>query len=338
MEEMKMSVVREVEENEKSFTALIRCIEEAHRKLTERIREQEKRETEKAKGVMEQLEKEIEELKRREAELKELSEIKDHLHFLKNFSSRCVLPADGDSLSFTVTADFSSWDLRKELSGLAKSLEKISKGDIMTRTLSAHEAPVFALQPPEPQSRDDFLKYFYPLTLDINTAHRTLRLSDGNKKVTWERTKAEYPYHSDRFDSCFQVLCREAVTGTHCYWEVDCSGGYVRIGVAYKGLRRKGGVWKCGLGYNDKSWCLHCFHSQYSVSHNNKETAISAPYSPRIGVYLDWPAGSLSFYSVSHTMTLLHRFNTSFTEPIYPGFWLNPHSSVTISHLTPCDH
>ncbi|KAG2465397.1 TRI25 ligase, partial [Polypterus senegalus] len=158
MEEMKISVERVVEENENSFTALIRCIEEVHRKLTERIKEQEKRETEKAEGIMEQLEKDIEELKRREAELKELSETEHNLHFLQTFSSRCVLPADGDLLSFTVTAEFSSEGLRKELSGLKKSLEKISQGDIITRTPSAHEAPVFTLQPPEPQSRDDFLK------------------------------------------------------------------------------------------------------------------------------------------------------------------------------------
>ncbi|XP_039598858.1 E3 ubiquitin/ISG15 ligase TRIM25-like, partial [Polypterus senegalus] len=136
MDEMKMSVVKEVEENEKSFTALIRCIEEAHRKLTERIREQEKREMEKAEGVVKQLENKIKELKRRESELKELSETKDHLHFLQTFSSCCVLPADGDSLSFTVTADFSSEDMRKELSGLTKSLEKISQWVIMTRTPS----------------------------------------------------------------------------------------------------------------------------------------------------------------------------------------------------------
>uniref|UniRef100_A0A8C4TIZ0 E3 ubiquitin/ISG15 ligase TRIM25-like n=1 Tax=Erpetoichthys calabaricus TaxID=27687 RepID=A0A8C4TIZ0_ERPCA len=338
MEEMKMSVVREVEENEKSFTALIRCIEEAHRKLTERIKEQEKREMEKAEGVMEQLQKEIEELKRREAELKELSETKDRLHFLQTFSSRCVLPTDGDSLSFTVTTDFSSEDLRKELSGLTRSLEKISQGVIMTRTPSAHEAPVFALQPPETQSRDDFLKYFCPLTLDINTAHRVLRLSEGNKKVTRERTMAEYPDHPDRFDSLSQVLCREALTGTRCYWEVECRGDFMRIGVAYKGLGRKGEGRECVLGCNDKSWCLLCSHFQYSVCHNNQQTVISAPYSPRIGVYLDWPAGSLSFYSVSHTMTLLHRFNTSFTEPLYPGFCLIPDCSVTISHLTLCDH
>ncbi|XP_051777971.1 E3 ubiquitin/ISG15 ligase TRIM25-like, partial [Erpetoichthys calabaricus] len=101
-EEKQMSVVREVEENEKSFTALMRCIEEAHRKLTERIREQEKREIEKAEGVMEQLEKEIEELKRREAELKELSETKDHLHFLQ---VRATLHRESDQTGVCGTSE-----------------------------------------------------------------------------------------------------------------------------------------------------------------------------------------------------------------------------------------
>ncbi|KAG2465396.1 TRI25 ligase, partial [Polypterus senegalus] len=135
-EEMKLSVQRVMREHEKSFTDLIHCIEETHKKLTERITEKEKREMEKAEGVMKQLEKEIEELKRREAELKELSKTKDHLHFLQTFSSCCVFPANGDSLTFTVTADFSSEDLLKELSCLKKSLEKISQQDILTRTPS----------------------------------------------------------------------------------------------------------------------------------------------------------------------------------------------------------
>uniref|UniRef100_A0A8C4SXX3 Uncharacterized protein n=1 Tax=Erpetoichthys calabaricus TaxID=27687 RepID=A0A8C4SXX3_ERPCA len=182
------------------------------------------------------------------------------------------------------------------------------------------------------------LSDFCPLTLDINTAHRLLHLSEGNQKVTSERTKAEYPDHPDRFDYWEQVVCREALTGTRCYWEVECTGESLRIGVAYKGLSRKGNNRECLFGNNDTSWGLAWCNSRYSVHHNNKETALSAPYSPRIGVYLDWPTGSLSFYSVSHTMTLLHRFKTPFTEPLYPGFgvWLN--SSVTICHLTPGDH
>ncbi|KAG2457264.1 TRI16 protein, partial [Polypterus senegalus] len=315
MEQMKISVETELEENKKIFNDLILCIEEAQKKLAVTITEQEMRESEKTEGVMERLEKEIEELKKRDAELKELSDTKDHAHFLQTFTSCCVLPADGDSLSFTLTDDFSSEDLRKELLCLIKGVEKISQWDIMTLTSD-----------------------FCSLTLDINTAHRRLRLSEGNKKVTCERTVTDYPDHPDRFDRYVQVLCREALTGTRCYWEVKCTGHCVVIGVAYKGLGRKGeGVESC-LGDNDKSWCLLCSHSKYSVRHNDKWIVISAPYSPRVGVYLDWPAGSLSFYSVSHTMTLLHRFSTPFTDPIFPGFGLNYKSSITICPVTPGAH
>uniref|UniRef100_A0A8C4T6J5 Uncharacterized protein n=1 Tax=Erpetoichthys calabaricus TaxID=27687 RepID=A0A8C4T6J5_ERPCA len=176
---------------------------------------------------------------------------------------------------------------------------------------------------------------FCSLTLDINTAHRRLRLSEGNKKVTCERTVTDYPDHTDRFDRYVQVLCREALTGTRCYWEVKCTGHCVVIGVAYTGLGRKGEGVECCLGDNDKSWCLLCSHSKYSVRHNDKWIVINAPYSPRIGVYLDWPAGSLSFYSVSHTMTLLHSFNTPFTEPLYPGFGLNYNVVLSLDILHP---
>uniref|UniRef100_A0A8C4RGU5 Tripartite motif-containing protein 16-like n=1 Tax=Erpetoichthys calabaricus TaxID=27687 RepID=A0A8C4RGU5_ERPCA len=285
-----------MEENKKSFSALIWCIEEAHRKLTKRIKEQEKRESKKAEGVMEQLEKEIEELRRREAELKELSETKDHLHFLQ---VRATLHRESNQTGVCGTGDRLEINL-KDISSLV----------------------FFSL-----------LSDFYPLTPDTKTAHRVLRLSEGNKKVTHERTEAKYPDHPDRFDRWSQVLCREALTGTRCYWEVECSGDLMMIGVAYKGLTRKGDGGECGLGYNDKSWSLRWSDSQYSVRHNNKRTVISAPYSPRIGVYLDWPAGSLSFYSVSHTLTLLHRFNTSFTEPLYPGFLLHNYSIPSTGHL-----
>ncbi|XP_039608621.1 E3 ubiquitin/ISG15 ligase TRIM25-like [Polypterus senegalus] len=158
VDKMKLSVKRVMREHEESFNNLIHCIEESHKKLTETIRKQEKRETEKTEGVMEQLKKEIKVLKRREAELNELSETKDHLHFLQTFSSRCVLPADGDLLSFTVTADFSSEDLLKQLSCLKKSLEKIGQWDILTWTPPGREAPVFTLLAPEPQSREEFLQ------------------------------------------------------------------------------------------------------------------------------------------------------------------------------------
>uniref|UniRef100_A0A8C4T3R9 B30.2/SPRY domain-containing protein n=1 Tax=Erpetoichthys calabaricus TaxID=27687 RepID=A0A8C4T3R9_ERPCA len=192
-------------------------------------------------------------------------------------------------------------------------------------------------RPPVPLHTHRFfclLADFCPLTLDINTTNKHLHLSEGNKKVTRKETEIKYPDHPDRFEWCPQVLCREALTGTRCYWEVECSGCCMRIGVTYEGLGRNECYWQCGLGENEESWCLICSNNSYhSVQHNDVQTEVDTPYSPRLGVYLDWPAGSLSFYSVSHTMTLLHRLNTSFTKPLYPGFWLGMDASITICPL-----
>ncbi|XP_058872612.1 neoverrucotoxin subunit alpha-like isoform X1 [Acipenser ruthenus] len=199
---------------------------------------------------------------------------------------------------------------------------------------TVNEVAVYSLQAPEPRNRAEFLKYSWQLTLDPNTAHRNLCLSEGNRKVTWRRETQRYPDHSERFDSRSQVLCREGLSGTRCYWEIEWSGEWASIGVTYKGISRKGWDCSCGLGSNDKSWSVYCSDSNYTARHNNNETTITAPHSPRIGVYLDFNAGTLSFYGVSDTMTLLHRFQTTFTEPLYPGFRLwGSDSSVTICHL-----
>uniref|UniRef100_A0A8C4TJZ1 Uncharacterized protein n=1 Tax=Erpetoichthys calabaricus TaxID=27687 RepID=A0A8C4TJZ1_ERPCA len=192
-------------------------------------------------------------------------------------------------------------------------------------------------------SADSFTGFLFisdscPLTLDPNTAHRRLCLFEGNRMVNCEEAEASYPAHPDRFDCWEQILCREALNGTRCYWEVMWSGKKAEIGVTYKGIGRKGVGNECVLGFNDKSWSLYCCDSSYSAWHNKRQTQIRAPRSHRIGVYLDCPGGSLSFYSVSDTMTLLHKFSTSFNEPLYPGFGLGLASTVTICpplHKTP---
>jgi len=137
-----------------------------------------------------------------------------------------------------------------------------------------------------------------------------------------------YPDHPERFADNPQVLCRESLTG-RCYWEVewglgdDERGSWARIAVAYKGISRKEGT-LCKFGYNDKSWCIFCTSNGFVVWHNN--VGINLPTHEqnctRVGVYLDWPSGTLSFYSVSdtHTLTHLYTFNTRFTEPLYAGF------------------
>ncbi|XP_045897840.1 stonustoxin subunit beta-like, partial [Micropterus dolomieu] len=172
---------------------------------------------------------------------------------------------------------------------------------------------------------------FFELTLDTNTAHRKLKLSDNNRKVTWVREEQPYPDHPERFD-CWQLLCRNGLTG-RCYWEVEWRGG-VEISVSYRGIRRRGNSRDCVFGLNDQSWSLSCSNNgPYSVCHNNTETVLplSSSSSNRVAVYVDCPAGTLSFYRVSSdTLIHLHTFNTTFTEPLYPGFRFWSDSSVSL--------
>ncbi|XP_043111059.1 NACHT, LRR and PYD domains-containing protein 3-like [Puntigrus tetrazona] len=163
-------------------------------------------------------------------------------------------------------------------------------------------------------------KYACNLSLDANTAHTQLMLSEDNRKITYVDQHQPYPDHPERFADNPQVLCRESLTG-RCYWEVEW-GSWARIAVAYKTISRKEGT-VCKFGYNNKSWSLNCSLNGTAVWHNNIFTIVThSPPSKRVGIYLDWSAGSLSFYRVcdTHTLTHLHTFNTTFTEPLYAGF------------------
>ncbi|XP_028441082.1 NACHT, LRR and PYD domains-containing protein 3 [Perca flavescens] len=201
-------------------------------------------------------------------------------------------------------------------------------------------------------------KYSCELTLDTNTVNRKLKLSDNNRKVTLVEEDQPYPDHPERFDSYWhQLLCRDGLTG-RCYWEVE-RRGRVDISVSYRGISRRGDGVDCAFGGNDQSWSLGCSdYEGYYVCHNNRVTPISSSsvsgrvadissssvsvadissssVSGRVAVYVDCPAGSLSFYSVSSDSLIhLYTFNTTFTQTLYPGFgFLSPGSSVSLCPL-----
>uniref|UniRef100_A0A8C4HE03 NACHT domain-containing protein n=1 Tax=Dicentrarchus labrax TaxID=13489 RepID=A0A8C4HE03_DICLA len=150
-------------------------------------------------------------------------------------------------------------------------------------------------------------------TLSQVTEERNIKLSDNNRKMIYVEEDQSYPDHPDRFDFWDQLLCRNGLTG-RCYWEVEWRGG-VYISVSYRGISRRGNSRDCVFGWNDQSWSLCC----------------------SVAVYVDCPAGTLSFYTVSSdTLIHLHTFNTTFTEPLYPGFglfWSRSGSSVSLCPL-----
>ncbi|CAL8290596.1 unnamed protein product [Lota lota] len=301
---------REIADGVQVLTALKRSIEKCQDDLNQMVKERLKSTEKQAEGLIKELEQEIKDLTNRSSEVKQLSNTEDHLHFLQTFRSLKNPPPTRDWTTVEVRPPSYVGTLRRSL-------------DQLEETLNMEMKKV-------PDLKSALKKYACELTLDPNTAHRHLSLSEDNRKVTQVREEQSYPDHPERFDSCPQVLCREGLTG-RCYWEVQWEGG-VEIGVTYRGITRRGGGDDSWLGGNNKSWSLFCYDGGYIARYNGSSTVIRLPPpgSKRVGVYLDRPAGTLSFYRVSpdvggssDTLTHIHTFQSTFTqEDLLPGFVL----------------
>ncbi|XP_028252203.1 tripartite motif-containing protein 16-like isoform X2 [Parambassis ranga] len=320
VEAISRSADKTVENSEKIFTELIRLIQKRSSDVKQQVRSQQEAEVSRVAERQEELEQEITELKRKAAELEQLSQTEDHIHFLHNYRPLSALSESTHSSSINIRPLRYFEDVTAAVSELRDKLQDTLRQTWTNISLSEVDVLLSELQ-----TRAGFLQYSCELTLDPNTAYRHLELSEGNRKVTLVTQQQPYSDHPDRFTKRAQVLSRESLTG-RCYWEVEWNGG-VYVAVAYKSISRAGSGIECGFGYNDKSWALDCHQNRYRFYHNSIDTEVSGPPSSRVGVYLDHRAGILSFYSISETMTLLHRVQTTFTEPLYAGLWVSLFSS-----------
>ncbi|XP_035986310.1 protein NLRC3-like [Fundulus heteroclitus] len=237
--------------------------------------------------------------------------------------SGCVITEEGcASLISALSSNlFLMTELDLSYNDLGEWGEKVastSGKNTMLETLRVHHSGKQWLKP-------GLRKYFCELVFDTNTMNPNLKLSEDCRTVTVLEAEQPYPDHVDRF-GWWQLLCRNALTGCS-YWEVEWRGR-VHISVSYKSIKRRGFRTDCRFGENERSWSLSCSDTVgYSVWHNNTVTTISfssassSTVSNRIAVYLDFPAGSLSYYRVcSGRLDHLHTVNTTFKEAVYPGF------------------
>ncbi|XP_034558078.1 tripartite motif-containing protein 16-like [Notolabrus celidotus] len=328
------SADKAVEHSEEMFTELIRLMEKRRSDVKQQVRSQQETEVSRVKELQEKLEQEITELKRRDAELQKLSHTEDHNQFLQDYPSLSGLSGSTHSCSIKTRPLSYFEDVTAAVSGVRDKLQDVLREGWTNISQTGTEVNVLLSQPrpePEPKTRAEFLKYSRDITLDPNTAYTKLLLSDGNRKATYTFQVQSYSSHPDRFTDWFQVLSREGLTG-RCYWEVERRGG-VFVAVAYKNISRAGSSLECLFGRNDKSWSLYCDNTRYYFLFNQVETPVSGPQSSRVGVCLDHRAGTLSFYSVSKTMTLLHRVQTTFTQPLHAGLCVYYSGSAELCRL-----
>ncbi|XP_041819321.1 tripartite motif-containing protein 16-like [Chelmon rostratus] len=201
---------------------------------------------------------------------------------------------------------------------------------------NAEKVPVYVPNIPEPTRRAELMKYWMNLCLDDKTANKMLWISDSGSKVC-RRTEEVCPVldRPERYEYSPQVVCKEAIWNMRAYWEVEYSG-WVVIGAAYEGAGRRAHSGPSGLGENEESWGLCWSGTYYQIWFNGINKDIKdVPYCSTIGVYIDQPAGIISFYTVTgegaeREVKLLHKVKTCIDKKILPGFWMGIQSSCSI--------
>lgn len=318
VEAINRSADEAVKATQSIFTELIHLIEKRSFALKEQIREQQKVEICYIRDHQVKLEEKLTQLRAKEAELEQMLHTEDHIQFLQNyhFLRNLSESAESPSINNLTLAHFS--DVTHAVVETCDKIQDVLKenwSEILLKVIK-----VDGLVPhPEPLTREEFLRYSCQLTLDPNTVNPWLALCEGGRRATVMKEKQKYPDHPDRFTDSLQALSKESLTG-RCYWEVERGTGGISVAVAYKDINRTGS--ESGFGDNDKSWTLGCFDITYYFRHNSKKILLLGPKSSKIGVFLDHRAGTLSFYSISETMTLLHKVQTTFTQPLHAGVWV----------------
>ncbi|XP_010079848.1 PREDICTED: E3 ubiquitin/ISG15 ligase TRIM25, partial [Pterocles gutturalis] len=180
------------------------------------------------------------------------------------------------------------------------------------------------------KSREELLQYAANITLDYNTAHNKIILSERYTKMSVSDIPLLYDHNPQRFTHCPQVLGLQYFKSGIHYWEVEMEqNNFCGIGICYGSMEKQGP--ESRLGRNSSSWCVEWFNSKISAWHNDVEKCLPNTKATKIGVLLHCEGGFVIFMAVGEKHNLIYKFKAQFTEALYPAFWL--FSSGTVLSL-----
>ncbi|KAM7422561.1 hypothetical protein PAMA_010550 [Pampus argenteus] len=364
-------ILQKHEEKWKNTETILERIQRHYQSVRQLIEAHQKTAAARARISLQALELKIVKMRKREAELDRLAQTDNNVYFLQEWPSLLRLCEEDHLHAFHEVSEdpllrFES--IKKAVEQFGRKLEAFcdkefglisqtadrgeqqesgeTKEDDMQESDEASISQSCGLsevnntatsQPVEPSTRAEFLQYACELTLDPATAHGDLLLSEDNKEVRMCPQKCKRPAirSPERFVYRRQVLCKEGLQGERCYYEIEVEGDKAEIALTYRGIDRKSRLSHLSaFGGNANSWSLDR-STQYSVSHKDDSIQLTtSPSCHRIGVYLKFREGTLSFYEVSERMTFLYKVEAEFTEALYPGFWLGEKCCIRISDLT----
>ncbi|XP_030632642.1 E3 ubiquitin-protein ligase TRIM39-like [Chanos chanos] len=296
----KTNTERQIADSVKVFSSLIGCIERSRAELIGLMKEKQKAAERQAEGLIKELEQEITELKRRDTELEQLSHSEDHLHLLQVYPKMSRLPHTTHSTDISIDPHLRVDSLRKTLEQLEKKFPN-----------EKEKVPAILLK--------CILFYSVDVTLDPDTAHPKLILSDDGKQVEHGNTRQNFPDNPERFDRCPCVLGKEGFSSGRFYYEVEVRGKTAwDLGVARESINRKG---KITLSPEDGHWTIYLRNGDEYEALADPDVLLSLRQKPQtVGVFVDYEEGLVSFYDVEASSHIYSFTAQSFTEKLYPYF------------------
>ncbi|XP_033490772.2 E3 ubiquitin-protein ligase TRIM21-like [Epinephelus lanceolatus] len=307
IQEIKLSVKlsqrgadREIADGVQVFTALKESVERSQAELMDTIKEKQRKTKKQAEGFIKELEQEISELKKRSTEVEQLSRSEDHLHVLQSLPSLKTATPNKDWTEISIRPLSYEGTVVRVLNQLEETLSEQMK--------RLFESELKRVQ----QSAVD-------VTLDPDTAHPNLILSDDKKQVNCGDVVKNLPNNPERFDICVDVLAKQSFSSGRFYYEVQVKGKTDwDLGVARESINRKGQI---KLSPQDGYWTIWLRNEKEYEALADPSVSLSLKSRPeKVGVFVDYEEGLVSFYDVDAAALIYSFTGCSFTEKLYPLF------------------